>query len=219
MKRFFSIFVICVMCLSVWGQDVNEQCELTLEIGSNAFLDNIENPSWLEMYAGDAEWPFWTYWRESCSWCYEEVSIPVAAGVPLRVVWHEPDPVNHEIWFSLYDPSQQRMIAYKYNGDELFDGEIATYTPDCGASCTEKCPLQISMTRTPGASSSDYMSEYSVDGMFVGWFALEPTESRLDTTLWFCPDRRVEMWTYSYEEDNTLACTITDAYGNVTERG
>ncbi len=204
--------------LSYYTRDVcAQQCELTLEIGANAQLENIANPEWLEIYAGDDEYPLYTFYRSDCYWCGETVNIPVSAGVPLRIVWHEPDSENHQSWFSLYDPAQQRMIVSKYSGDELSDGEIATYTPDCGASCTDndKCPLQVTLTRTPYSSYDAYRVNYEVDGMLVGSLELEPSESRLDTTLLFCPGRPVNIWTNNGGED--FAGSVTDPFGNVTE--
>ena len=208
---------------SSWGVNYStrdvcaQQCELTLEIGAYAQLENIANPDWIEIYAGDDEYPFYTFYRSDWYWYGETSTIPVSAGVPLRIVWHDPDPENHQSWFALYDPSSQRMIAYKYSDDVLPDGEIATYTPDCGASCTDndKCPLQVALTRTLNSSAYSYISDIYVDGMYYGGLSLEPAQERLDTTLLFCPGRSVDI--YSYNSGSDFAGTITDPYGNVTE--
>ena len=195
----------------------SQQCELILEIGANYMPYNGEWTSWLEIYAGEDTYPFYGFGNDGWWGGSETVTIPVSAGVPLRVVWNEPDSDNHSGWFNLYDPSQQRMIVSKYGGDIIDDGEIATYTPDCGASCMDegRCTLEISLTRTPNSSSYEYSVNVFVDDYLFTTLSLEPSESSLDTTLQFCSGRRVAIWTNQGGEDFTMA--VTDAYGNVTE--
>ena len=188
-------------------------CLLELQIGANTYMENVANPSWLEIYAGDEVLPFYTFSQTRCSYDSRKETILVLQDDSLRIVWHDPDPVNHYGWFKLYDPSSQRMVAFKNSGVNIADGEIATYVSDCGSTCKEedKCPLHISLTRTLNSSNYSYYVNVMVDNFLFANLSINPYSSRLDTTLWFCPDRRVEVMTGQGGDDFT--CTVTDAFG------
>lgn len=73
-------------------------CELILEIGADVLYGN-EWHTWLEIYSGDDEFPFYEFGDTGWNGDYMVIPIPVMAGVPLHVVWHDPDTVNYNSWF------------------------------------------------------------------------------------------------------------------------
>ena len=40
------------------------QCDIMLAIGASSALEKVKNPVWLEVYADDAEEPFYRFYRE-----------------------------------------------------------------------------------------------------------------------------------------------------------
>lgn len=108
-------------------------------------------------------------------------------------------------------------MASKEYGEVIADGEIATYTPDCDITCPEedKCPLRISLVRTPYSVYRTYSVEVLVDGNPYNTLSLDFWQDRLDTILFFCPRQKVEVRTVQGGYD--FVCSVTDPFGNVTE--
>ena len=203
-----------------------EQCELILNFGSDlTFSSGYNYDPWLMIYAGESQLPYITYWQSDWYGNMQEDIIPVSANVPLRFVWHDPDPENHSVWFDIYDPADQQLVYSKPTETILDDGQFATYTPTCGTYCNpeNQCPVAVSIVRQDGTSGGDYVLNVSGGGLEYGEneyymeLRLPAGESQLDTTLSLCPQRYFEIAPASPWETRTdIICTVEASEG-VTE--
>lgn len=204
-----------------------EQCELTLNYGTNSSFTSTMESGILQVYAGDDPYPIFEVWHSSEWYSYESYteSIHVPANVPLRIVWHDPDPTNHSMWFNINDNIDQHYVCGKQEGEFLADGQIATYTTTCGSYCApeNQCPVAVSITRADGTVGGDYVLNVMGGGLNYGEngygeLRLPADRNQLDTVLMFCPERYIEISAAApWETRSDIVCTVTDADGNVTE--
>lgn len=204
-----------------------EQCELTLNYGTNSSFTSTMESGILQVYAGDDPYPIYEIWHSSEWYSYESYteSIHVPANVPLRIVWHDPDPANHSMWFNINDNIDQHYVCGKQEGEFLADGQIATYTTTCGSYCApeNQCPVAVSITRADGTVGGDYVLNVMGGGLNYdengyGELRLPADRNQLDTVLMFCPERYIEISAAApWETRSDIVCTVTDADGNVTE--
>ena len=204
-----------------------EQCELTLNYGTNSSFTSTMESGILQVYAGDDPYPIFEVWHSSEWYSYESYteSIHVPANMPLRIVWHDPDPTNHSMWFNISDDIDQHYVCGKQEGEYLADGQIATYTTTCGSYCAleNQCPVAVSITRAYGTVGGDYVLNVMGGGLNYGEngygeLRLPADRNQLDTVLMFCPERYIEISAAApWETRSDIVCTVTDADGNVTE--
>ena len=199
----------------VTGNVCAEQCVLMLDFGSTRTFQSVNQyEPWLAIYAGDSYMPYMEFyqsdWYENS---YRNVSIPVSVNVPLRFVWHDPDPENHSVWFSVYDTIAQLQVCSKEAGVTLADGQIATYTPTCSTGCVteEQCPMQIHISRENSNEGISVVRYYG-GGVENGEFILTSERSYVDTTLMLCEGRPFGM--YTEQGGDYMWGYILDAHGN-----
>jgi len=132
MKKFLFSFFLCLMGMMLWAQSpVRLQCDIMLAIGASSALETVANPVWLEVYADDAEEPFYRFYRERGDVYSETVHLSVTEGMTLRFVWHEPDKAHHSGWFIVFDPDAN-VLFEKVKNKKIKDGDVLTYTAQCG---------------------------------------------------------------------------------------
>ena len=208
----------------ITGNVCAEQCELMLTFGSSRTFSDYENyMPMLQVYAGDSQRPYYefgqSYWYEGDM---QMVSIPVPDNVPLRFVWHDPDPENHSVWFSVFDTLAGYQICYKEPGEERPDGQIATYTTFCGTGCTaeKQCTTMVHLSYEPydyeggNSDAGTAVVGYFGGGIGQGEFVLTSENNNLDTTLLLCEERPFQMWVKQGGEG--MWGNIVDANGNYT---
>ncbi|MCR4737769.1 MAG: hypothetical protein K5846_06375 [Bacteroidales bacterium] len=133
MRKVLFSFFLCLMGMVMWAQSsMRPQCDIMLAIGASSALDKVENPVWLEVYADDAEEPFYRFYRDKGNVYSETVHLSVTEGMTLRFVWHEPDKAHHSSWFIIFDPDAN-VLFEKVKNKKIKDGVVLTYTAQCGA--------------------------------------------------------------------------------------